>query len=297
VAVKIQSRGIKWSAVTEEDGSFFVPSLSAGEYEVKADADSLPAGYSADALAEPEMVTVGATSPGKAAFSARAFRSIAGRVIRYDSKAAQYVPVTGALVMLREPGLSVKTDSMGRYLFRDLAAGSYTVSIENEAPASNHAVRLRDQPIDLTNVDFQMNAPVAAVAAPEVVPVKPPAAIKALPAKPQPPAVEPPLSRFTAEQHNVLGRQLTKEGRYREAIVELTEAVRIAPDFALAFNARGYVRVLLRDWAGAVADLNRAILLNPAYGNAYQLRAVARRAIGDAPGAASDLKKSQQLVH
>jgi hypothetical protein len=291
VAVKIQSRGIKWSAVTEEDGSFFVPSLSAGEYEVKADPDSLPAGYAADALAEPELVTVGATSPGKATFSARAFRSIAGRVVRYDPKAAQYVPVAGAQIALREPSLSAKTDSMGRYLFRDLAAGAYTVSLENEAVASNHAVRLRDQPVDLTNVDFQMNAPVAAVAATEVVPVKPPAMIKTLLVKPQ-----PSLSKFTAEQHNVLGRQLTKAGRYREAIVELTEAVRLAPDFALAFNARGYVRVLLRDWAGAVADLNRAIQLNPAYGNAYQLRAVARRATGDARGAASDLRKSQQLV-
>jgi tetratricopeptide (TPR) repeat protein len=215
-------------------------------------------------------------------------------VIRYDPKAAQYVPVAGAQVLLREPGLSATTDSLGRYLFRDLAAGSYTVSLQNE---NSHAIRLRDQPVDLTNVDFQMNAPVAAVAAPEVVSVKPPAVIKAQLAKPEPLAVERPLSRFTAEQHNVLGRQLTKEGRYREAFVELTEAVRIAPDFALAFNARGYVRVLLRDWAGAVADLNRAILLNPAYGNAYQLRAVARRAIGDAPGAASDLRKSQQLVH
>ncbi len=297
VAVMIQGRGIKWSAVTEDDGSFFVPSLAAGEYEVRADADSLPAGYADDALAEPQLVTVEATSPGKASFRARAFRTIAGRVVRYEPKAAQYVPVTGAQVMLREPGLSATTDSMGRYLFRDLAAGSYTLSLQNEAPASNHAVRLRDQPVDLTNVDFQIAAPVITGVEPQTAPVKSPSIIKALPVNPQPPAAGPLLEKSTAEQHNLLGRQLTTAGRYREAIVELNEAIRIAPDLALAFNARGYVLVLLRDWAGAIKDLDRAILLNPAYGNAYQLRAIARKGIGDAPGAARDLKRWQQLVH
>ena len=47
VTVRIQSRGVKWSAVTAPDGGFFVSSLVAGEYEVQVDADSLPPGYSA----------------------------------------------------------------------------------------------------------------------------------------------------------------------------------------------------------------------------------------------------------
>lgn len=91
------------------------------------------------------------------------------------------------------------------------------------------------------------------------------------------------------------GRQLSKSGRYLEAIVELTEAIRIAPDFALAFNARGFALVMLHESARAIADLNKAILLNPTYGNAYLIRAIARRTIGDAPGAAADLERSQQL--
>ena len=61
----IRSRGRKWSATTEADGSFFVSSLVAGDYDVQADEDSLPAGYSADASCEPQRVTVGAIIAGQ----------------------------------------------------------------------------------------------------------------------------------------------------------------------------------------------------------------------------------------
>ena len=64
VTVVIRSRGLKWSAVTDGDGSFFVASLVAGDYDVQVDEDSLPAGYSAEALVGAQRVTVGASSPG-----------------------------------------------------------------------------------------------------------------------------------------------------------------------------------------------------------------------------------------
>jgi hypothetical protein len=100
----IRSRGAKRSAATGADGSFFVPSLVAGEYDIEVDEDSLPVGYSAESIAGPAHVTVAASSPGKATFTARASRSIAGRVLSYDPNAGQYVPVAGARVMLRERG-------------------------------------------------------------------------------------------------------------------------------------------------------------------------------------------------
>jgi hypothetical protein len=158
VTLTIRSRGLKWRAATEADGSFFVSSLVAGDYDVQVDEDSLPAGYSTDALGEPQLATVGASSPGKAAFTARAFRSISGRVLIYDSKAGAYVPVNRAQVILREPGLTTMTDTMGRYLFRDLAEGSYTVSLQSGA-LSTHTVRLGDRPADLIDVDFQIRIP------------------------------------------------------------------------------------------------------------------------------------------
>jgi hypothetical protein len=57
-----------------------------------------------------------------------------------------------------------------------------------------------------------------------------------------------------------------------------------APNFTLALNARGFVRVLLHEWAPAIEDLDRAIRINPKYANAYRVRAAARRSIGDVVG-------------
>jgi hypothetical protein len=309
VSVAIRSRGLKRSAVTEADGSFFLSGLVAGDYEVQADEDTLPAGYSGDSLVDPQTVTVGASSPGKAAFTVRAFRSISGRVLGYDTVASQYVPVNNAPVFLKEPGLTVSTDLLGRYLFRDLAAGSYTLSVPNEPQTAAHTVRLGAPPVDLINVDFQISkpAPAADTVAPAVLPAGSPAVLAVEPRVDRrpldlihatlPTVLRPAKPPTSAEDLDRLGRQLTKAGQYREAIAELTEAIRVAPDFARAYNARGYALALLRDWAAAIADLDQAIRLNPSYENAFALRSMARKAVGDALGAAADLKRSQQLAH
>ena len=90
-------------------------------------------------------------------------RSISGRVLRYETQAGRYVPVTQAQVLLRERGLTMMTDAEGRYLFHDLAAGSYTLSLPNQPPAQTQVaprtVRLGDQPVDVRNVDFQISPP------------------------------------------------------------------------------------------------------------------------------------------
>jgi hypothetical protein len=311
VAVLIVSRGKKWSATTAADGSFFVSSLVAGDYNVQADADSLPAGYSVDGFGDAQKVTVSATSPGKAAFAARAFRSISGRVVIYDTTLGRYVPVVRAQVIVAPPDSICSTDALGRYLFRDLAAGSYSLSVQNEASASPRKVRLSGQPVDLTNVDFEISRPTAGRPSPPA-PVEKPQPQEAKPldvsapavpiAKPQPPAASAPGSLLgsipaTAEQHHTLGRQLSAAGRYPEAIAELTEALRLAPNFALALNARGFARFELHDWTLALKDLDQAIRLNPKYANAYRIRGVVKKSMGNAAGAAADLAESRRLTH
>jgi hypothetical protein len=168
VTVLIRSRGLKWSLVTDPNGSYFVSSLVAGGYEVQVDEDSLPAGYSAETLGQPQQVMVGASSPGKAVFIARAFRSISGRVLCYDSKLGRYVPVNHANVSLRKLGLVTTTDPMGRYLFRDLAAGPYTISAQSGIQTSTRTVHLGSQPADLTNVDFQLVGQYESTAPPSI---------------------------------------------------------------------------------------------------------------------------------
>jgi tetratricopeptide (TPR) repeat protein len=134
-------------------------------------------------------------------------------------------------------------------------------------------------------------------------PVVAPQALKIEPAKPQPkappapkPVIAPPATSgasVSAEEHDRRGRALTSEGKYPEALAELTAAIQSKPDFARAYNARGYVYELQRDYQHALTDFNEAIRLDANYRNAYSNRAIARRALGDKAGAADDQQKAR----
>src|SRR5262249_52967432 len=98
-----------------------------------------------------------------------------------------------------------------------------------------------------------------------------------------------------AEAHDARGRELNDEGAYREAIVEVNEAIRLKPDLARAYNARGYAYLRCRDYTRAIIDLNEAIWLNPRYGSAYRNRAAARRESGDVAGSEADMQKAREF--
>jgi hypothetical protein len=70
----------------------------------------------------------------------------------------RYVLVAHERVTLREPGLTASTDLTGRYLFRDLAAGSYTMAVQNHPETWVRTIRLGAQPVDLKNVDFPIGS-------------------------------------------------------------------------------------------------------------------------------------------
>src|SRR5260370_34193273 len=74
---------------------------------------------------------------------------------------------------------------------------------------------------------------------------------KPRPAAPTTPAPKPPGS---ADEHERRGRELTQSRQYKEAIAELAEAIRLKPDLARAYNARGYAYLLLHDYAHALSD-------------------------------------------
>jgi len=120
----------------------------------------------------------------------------------------------------------------------------------------------------------------------------PPAA--ALKATPLPAAPGIPPAAHAAYYYKV-GREQAGRNDLSEALQSLNLAVKLDPQRATSYNARGYVYLRLRSYANAAVDFSAAIRLRPDYTNAYQNRAVARRHLGDKKGAAADSRRAAEL--
>jgi len=317
VSALIRNKEQHWGLTTDGDGAFVLHQIPEGDYDVEIDEDSVPPGYLTAELA-PQKVKVGAATPGSAVFTVRASRSISGKVSAYQAADGKYTPIAGRTVMLKEAAKTSITDASGRFMFRNLAAGSYTVAVMAGSREVTKLVKLPASPTALTNIDFEMSdrpvptdVPAESVPTP-VHPSQPPPAPSTVaapvaamgspstneapetvqPAKPMvTKSSAPHAASSLAEQHNRVGRQELAAGRYQRAIAELTEAIRLSPDYALAYNARGFAYYQMHDFSRAIDDLDKAIELNPHYVNAYQNRGVVKKAAGDLSGAQADLRR------
>jgi tetratricopeptide (TPR) repeat protein len=74
-----------------------------------------------------------------------------------------------------------------------------------------------------------------------------------------------------------------------------TEAIRLRPDYAIAYNNRGIARKEKGDLDGAIKDYNEAIRLKPHYAEVYNNRGIARQDKGDLDGAIQDYSLSIEL--
>jgi tetratricopeptide (TPR) repeat protein len=74
-----------------------------------------------------------------------------------------------------------------------------------------------------------------------------------------------------------------------------TEALRLKPDYAEAFNNRGAARVAKGDLDGALADFTEALRLKPDNAQAFNNRGNARGARGDLDGALTDFTEALRL--
>jgi len=80
-----------------------------------------------------------------------------------------------------------------------------------------------------------------------------------------------------------------------EAIRCTTEAIRLKPDFAEAYNRRGAAKRDKGDLDGGLNDYNEAIRLKPDFAIPYSNRGIARQAKGDLEGALKDHAEAVRL--
>jgi tetratricopeptide (TPR) repeat protein len=105
-------------------------------------------------------------------------------------------------------------------------------------------------------------------------------AVQTQTAAPSSPTVSPPGSAAGAEVYLKRGEDFTGVQQYDRAIADFTTAIQLQPDYAEAYNDRGFAYYLKGDVERAIADYTRAIDLRPDYPKAYNSRGVAYMAHG-----------------
>jgi uncharacterized protein (DUF2141 family) len=134
------------------NGKFAFTGLVPGNYSVATLPDSYPPGYALQNL-EAHTVAVESGKPANTEFKVKALRSIAGRVLVYDKTTLQTVPLVGTVVRLKEIAMEVKTGAAGAYIFRNLAAGTYSVVVEHDGKEFSRIVTVPATPANIRDID------------------------------------------------------------------------------------------------------------------------------------------------
>ena len=79
------------------------------------------------------------------------------------------------------------------------------------------------------------------------------------------------------------------------AVSHYTAAIRIKPDYAMAYYSRGLAYIHLEEYDKAIADYTEAIRIDSDFADAYNNRGVAHRKLGDDVKAAADFAKAKKL--
>ncbi|MBW4624966.1 MAG: tetratricopeptide repeat protein [Brasilonema octagenarum HA4186-MV1] len=103
------------------------------------------------------------------------------------------------------------------------------------------------------------------------------------------------VTKPLASDFYIQGLDKSKKGDFKGGIADYTEAIRLNPKYAYAYNDRGIVRYYLGDLQAAIADFNQAIKINPNYANAYAGRSFARYKLKDFQGAIADCNQAIKI--
>jgi len=109
---------------------------------------------------------------------------------------------------------------------------------------------------------------------------------------------EPTVSRkvdVSARSHLVHGHQLRNDGDLDNAIVEYTEAIRLDPDHAATYYARGDLYYQTGEFEAAIEDYSTVATTTPFDAGAFYFRALALEHIGDFDAATADYETALSI--
>jgi serine/threonine protein kinase len=105
----------------------------------------------------------------------------------------------------------------------------------------------------------------------------------------------PHLTTPTVAELYKLAGDKSDQGKNKEALEDVNNAIALDPNYADSYNRRGYIRKDLGDIQGAIEDYNNAITLDPNFFKPYYNRAIARTDLGDKENAIADFNKAIEL--
>ena len=93
---------------------------------------------------------------------------------------------------------------------------------------------------------------------------------------------------ISADTYFLWGNAKHKTGNYRGAIADYTAAIRLKPDYFLAYGNRGNAKARLEQYFDAITDYDMVIKLKPDSSKAYNGRGAAKANLGQHSAAISD---------
>lgn len=109
------------------------------------------------------------------------------------------------------------------------------------------------------------------------------------------PIFDPGGDGKTATEWFNLGVWYIGQQKYEKAVVELTVAIDLYPDFGSAYAARGVSQYHLGQYDDAIADYTAAIMIFPGYASVYNYRGMAYLALGHVEQAVADAQRAALL--
>lgn len=134
------------------------------------------------------------------------------------------------------------------------------------------------------------SAPATAIAAPTPIAPATLAVAQSANTEPSPDAMK--VKQFRHLMY--VGRQKLAEGKFEDAILDLTQAIQLDPSSALAYNSRGYAELRTLKYQDALKDFTTAIQLNPDYANAHLNLGATLQLLGE-KGGREHMQKAAEL--